>query len=118
MNTLANPHIAKLRAAPKPRYRRDWPGDAFDRHDESALAARMAKGVRAEGHKARLPVTEAEMEARRQNARGGRKPRGQKAPAAGQTSRAKGEAKRRRLVPKDSGGTRADWRLPRREAVA
>jgi replicative DNA helicase len=53
MNTLANPHIAKLRAAPEPQPRFDKAGDALERTGEDTLAAAMAEAARAERASAR-----------------------------------------------------------------
>lgn len=48
MNTLANPHIARLRAAATPEPRFEAAGDACDRMGEDALAAAMAEASIAE----------------------------------------------------------------------
>jgi biotin operon repressor len=55
MNTLANPHIAKLRAAPAPVAADDHPGDALDRWHEEILAEEWQAEPWAEGHRPALP---------------------------------------------------------------
>jgi len=57
MNTLANPHIAKLRAAPEPQPRFDKAGDALDRTGEEILAEEWQAEAWAEGHRPALPPT-------------------------------------------------------------
>lgn len=55
MNTLANPHIAKIRAAPEPVAAEAAPGDNLDRWHEEILAEEWQAEAWAEGHRPALP---------------------------------------------------------------